>query len=472
MASLNTTRKPQLPPQGGFAPPRFEESNTHRTHEGAPAAYINPELALRRSVCSCLLWEKEFYEDGEDIATRITNLVHQVPLNVAADLAVDVRSHFNLRHVPLLIAAAICGGKHNSREVGDTIANVIQRADELSEFLAVYAKVNGVKPGNMKKKLSVQARRGIAMAFRKFDEYQLSKYDRHGPIRLRDALFLSHAKPVDDAQAALWAKLVDNTLPSPDTWEVALSAGADKKETFTRLITEKKIGYLALLRNLRNMAEAGVDETLVREAILERRGAHRVLPFRYTAAARAVPNMSMALNQALLACIKELPVLPGRTVVLVDVSGSMDAPLSSKSDLTRMDAAATLAAVIHGDVAAYSFSEGLAGPIQSEGGLNAVTAIINSQRHSSTYLGQAVSQLDTYADEGPGVIERSTTERLIVITDEQSHDHVAPPRNFERCYMINVASAKHGVGYGEGWTHIDGFSEQVIRFIHEFEGLT
>lgn len=135
-----------------------------------------------------------------------------------------------------------------------------------------------------------------------------------------------HAKPKDDAQAAIWKQLVDGTLPAPDTWEVALSGGADKRETFDRMLREGTLGYLALLRNLRNMVEAGVDMQLVRDAVLARKGgANRVLPFRYVAAARVVPQLEPVIDQALQAAISELPALPGRTVVLVDVSGSMDA---------------------------------------------------------------------------------------------------------------------------------------------------
>src|SRR5262249_37708050 len=159
--------------------------------------------------------------------------------------------------------------------------------------------------------------------------------------------------PRYEAQTALWKQVAERTLASPDTWEVALSAGADKRETFERLLAERKLGYLALLRNLRNMDQAGVDEALVTEAILARRGAGRVLPFRYVAAARAAPRFERWLDEALMETVLEGPVFDGRTVVLVDVSGSMDWKLSAKSDLSRMDAAATLASVIPGDVRVF-----------------------------------------------------------------------------------------------------------------------
>ena len=115
--------------------------------------------------------------------------------------------------------------------------------------------------------LSGQVKKGLAAAFPKFDEYQLAKYDRGGPIKLRDVLFLCHAKPRDGAQAAMWKKLIAGTMITPDTWEVALSAGTDKREAWERLLREQKLGALALLRNLRNMHEAGVSDKLVASAL-------------------------------------------------------------------------------------------------------------------------------------------------------------------------------------------------------------
>lgn len=417
------------------------------THQGAPAARMTAEQALRRSVLACLLWECEFYEDGQDIAARIEALADEVDAQVLADLAVEARSQFHLRHVPLLLTLALA--KRGGPIVSDTVERVIQRADELTELLAIYWR-GGKRP------VSKQLKVGLARALRKFDAYQLAKYDRANPVRLRDVMFLTHAKPKDDAQAEVWAKLAANELESPDTWEVALSAGADKKETFERLIREGNLGYLALLRNLRNMADAGCDADLVRDAIIARRnGAERVLPFRFVAAARATPQFEPAIDQALSEAIAGLPALPGKTVVLVDVSGSMDERLSQRSDLKRIDAAAALASVINGDLRVFSFSHQVV-EVPARRGMAGVDAVIRSQPHGGTYLGQAVTAINA----------QTAYDRLIVITDEQSADVVPAPKGLG--YMINVASARHGVGYGP-WVHIDGFSEAVLRFIGEHE---
>lgn len=423
--------------------------STETTHEGAPAfPHFTPLQQLRRSVMSCLLWEREFYEDGQTIAERIEDLAGKVGPRELGALAIEARSKFNLRHAPLLLLAVLAKTGRGTSVVSETIAETIQRADELSEFLAIYWR-KGKTP------VSKQVKLGLAKAFQKFDAYRLAKYNRDGAIKLRDVLFLIHAKPKDKEQEALWKKLADGTLPAPDTWEVALSGGADKKATWERLIREEQLGYLALLRNLRNMTQADVDEALIREAIEARRGARRVLPFRYVAAARVCPQLEPSIDKALLAAIEELPALPGKTIVLVDVSGSMNERLSAKSDMKRIDAAAALASIIRGDLRVITFSQ-RAVEVPARRGMAGIDAVINSQPHSSTYLGQAVTAVNALPH-----------DRLIVITDEQSHDLVPDPVA-KRAYMINVASAKNGVGYGR-WTHVDGFSENVIRFIHQAE---
>lgn len=418
------------------------------THGGAPAfPHLSAYQQLRRSVLSCLLWENEFYESGQTIGDRIVSLAAQVTPQELACLAVEARTTHNLRHVSLLLAVELA--RKGGPLVGDTIPQVIQRADELSEFLTLYWR-KGKTP------IAKQVKRGLAAAFQKFGAYALAKYDREKAIRLRDVLFLVHAKPKDEAQAAVWKQLVDGTLPAPDTWEVALSAGGDKRETFERMLRENTLGYLALLRNLRNMVDAGVDESLIRDALLARKGAEKVLPFRYVAAARAAPRLEPVIDQALSEAISTMPVLAGRTVVLVDVSGSMFTKLSGKSELMRSDAAAALASIIHGDLQVFTFSDRLV-ECPPRRGMAGVDVILRSQAHSSTNLAGAV-----------GAINQLPHDRLIVITDEQATDGRVPDPVAKHAYMINVASNKNGVGYGK-WTHIDGFSEGVLRWIGEVE---
>ena len=433
----------------------FDLARGLRTHEGAPARHISNELQLRRSVLACLLWENQFYEDGVEIAGRIAELVPKVEAERVSALAIEAREQMKLRHAPLLLVREMARHTTHRGLVAETLEGVIQRADELCEFVAIYWK-DGRVP------LSGQVKKGLAAAFPKFDEYQLAKYDRGGPIKLRDVLFLCHAKPRDDNQAAVWKKLIWGRLAVPDTWEVALSSGADKREAWTRLLSENKLGALALLRNLRNMKEAGVEDELVLSA-LPGANTQRVLPFRFLAAARYAPQWEEALEQLMLKSVAEQASrengrLTGNTVVLVDVSGSMNWALSKRSEMKRTDAAYGLAVLLReiGErVAVYSFSDHLV-EVPARRGFALRDAIEASQPHSSTRLGKAVEELN----------EKERYDRLIVITDEQAHDTVPNPKG--KGYVINVASFKNGVGYGK-WTHIDGWSESVVEYIRTLE---
>jgi len=399
-----------------------------------------------------LLWEDTFYEDGVSIAERIASLVPLVAPDTVSGMAIEARERMKLRHAPLWVVREMARQPKHKALVADTLAKVIQRADELAEFVALYWK-DGRQP------LSKQVKKGLAQAFTKFDAYQLAKYNRDGAVKLRDVLFLCHAKPKDETQERIWKQLIDGTLPSPDTWEVSLSAGKDKKATWERLLAENKLGGLALLRNLRNMAESKVDESLV-FAALDRMKTERILPFRFIAAAKHAPQWESRIERAMLKCLEGREKLPGKTVLLIDVSGSMDWEISAKSDLKRYDAAnglAILARELCEQVAIYSFSNSIV-RIPDRHGFALRDAIANSQFHGGTYLGRAVQHIN----------DNEKYDRLIVLTDEQSHDPVPNPKG--KGYIINVAAYKNGVGYG-AWTHIDGWSEAVIDYIFEYEKL-
>ena len=424
--------------------------NNLKTHEGAPARRINAEQQLRRSLMACMLWEDTFYEDGISIAERIAYLVPLVAPDTVSGMAIEARERMKLRHAPLWVVREMAKQPKHKGLVAETLSRVIQRADELAEFVALYWK-DGRQP------LSKQVKKGLAQAFTKFDAYQLAKYNRDGAVKLRDVLFLCHAKPKDKEQEAMWKQLIDGTLPVPDTWEVSLSAGKDKKATWERLLAENKLGGLALLRNLRNMAGSKVDESLV-FAALDRMKTARILPFRFIAAAKHAPQWESRIERAMLKCLEGREKLPGKTVLLIDVSGSMDWEISAKSDLKRYDAAnglAILARELCEQVAIYSFSNSVV-RIPDRRGFALRDAITNSQFHGGTWLGNAVKHINA----------SEHYDRLIVLTDEQSHDTVPNPKG--KGYVINVASYKNGVGYG-AWTHIDGWSEAVIDYIFEYE---
>jgi hypothetical protein len=405
-----------------------------------------------------MLWEDTFYENGMEITNRIAETIKRVDPALVAAIAIEARHAMKLRHVPLFIAREMARLPKHKAYVAGVLASVIERPDELTEFLAIYWK-------DKRQPLSSQVKKGLAKAFKKFNAYQLAKYNRDNSVKLRDVLFLTHPKPLDAKQEEVWKKLVDGTLESPDTWEVNLSAGKDKKETFERLIMEKKLGGLALLRNLRNMTEAKVDQSLVADAIRNMK-VERVLPFRFITAARYAPNLESPLEEAMLKAIDGLEKLKGSTLLVIDVSGSMDAPVSAKTEVTGIDAAcglAILARELSEDVAIYSFST-RAASIPPRRGFALRDAIERSQPHGGTNLW---TSLEAIQENEKGLRE---FDRVIVVTDEQSHDSrmVSTFKDVPNKYIVNVRTYRNGVGYGE-WNHIDGFSEATIAYITEFE---
>jgi len=424
------------------------------THENAKAKHIGNLAQLRRSVLACMLWENGFYESGEQIANRIKSLCHTVTAEQLSELAIEARNKYKLRHVALLLARELARHpQHNKGKlVGETIFQVIQRADELAEFLAIYWS-DGKTP------ISKQVKIGLARAFRKFNEYHFAKYNRQNAVKLRDVLLMVHPKPKNEEQSALYKKIVSKELLTPDTWEVNVSAGASKKEVFERMLIEKKLGYMALLRNLRNMSEAGADHRLIADSIVAGARKSKVLPFRFISAANHAPAFYRELDKAMQASLTGMERLPGKTIVLVDVSGSMAwERVSEKSDLKSIDAACALAGLVVGisELAeVFTFSNQVV-QVPTIEGLGIIDKIKGSQTNGGTLLGKAAATMFM-----------RDYDRLIVITDEQSHDRVPDPVKGIN-YMINVSKNQNGVGYGP-WNHVDGFSEAVIDWIREFE---
>jgi 60 kDa SS-A/Ro ribonucleoprotein len=480
-------------------------------HGGSISSRFTPEQELRRTVMSCMLWEDNFYENGERVADRIAKLIEQVPLPVAVRIAREASQKMYLRHVPLFMTALIAkyhsgpkGQKNvptppsSAGMISELVTDVVTRVDSIMELISLIGTVNNLplkrKSGDtttktVRKALSAQIRKGLAKAFLKFDEYQFAKYQQNNSnlaVSLKDAYFLVHPqdrgtnaeqrelynKIVGWKKDKKWEKKVGKNkdkirdlelqekiaLSVPNTWEARLSAGENSKEVFTNLLQEEKLGYMALLRNLRNMQKAEVDENLIRDAILKRKGAHRVLPFRYLKAAQFAPGMFQEIDTSFKACIENLPKLPGKTLAMIDVSGSMIGDkVSEKSDMDRLDAAATLAAVIPSDrLDIYTFSSKCV-QVPTIRGLALIDRIKTSQVNGSTQLGHALSSIDA-----------SKYDRIIIVTDEQATDRVVLPP-VANGYVINVGVYQNGLQYKKNWIAISGFSENVFAYIHEYE---
>lgn len=417
-----------------------------------PVRQIDNEQKLVRMTLASLLWEDNFYVDGVTHAQALASLVAKTNADFVANLAMAARSQFKLRHVPLLLARELA---RKSALKAETLASIIQRPDELGEFVSIYWK-------DKKQPLANQVKKGLALALGKFNEYQLAKWDKNSAaVRLRDVLFLTHAKPTSPAQAELFRKLAEDKLEVPNTWETRLSAGEDKKETFEDLMATKQLGALAFLRNLRNMVQAGIPEADIRSygATIN---VERALPFRYIAAARIMPQFEDMLEDMMLRSLATHKKLPGKTKLFLDVSSStFRTPVSSKSDLTRQDAILALGMLcreICEDVEIYSFS-GNAMRIAPRHGFALADAVKTSQGCSGTDINRSLSSFANVS-----------ADRIIIMTDEQSTSRVVAPSRYgaEKGYIINVGSYKNGINSGE-WETITGFSEAVIDYIQAIE---
>ena len=423
-------------------------AQVHSTHEGAPAKRITDVQQLRRTLMACLLWEDTFYEEGESVAARLASYAVSLPWHDVAAAAVEARTVHGLRHAPMfLLVSALQRPAAERPTWEETFVACCTRADDLTESLAMYWK-NGRKP------IAASFKRGLAEAFKKFDHYALSKYNRDNAIKLRDVLRIAHPKADTPEQGALWKSIIDGSIASPDTWEVALSGGADKGETFTRLLSEQKLGALALVRNLRNMLQANVSRDLITQA-LDAMKVQRVWPYQFIAAAKHAPLLEPALERAMLRSLQELPKLRGRTVLVVDRSGSMNSPLSSRSQLRRMEAAAGLAILLREvceECTVLQFDDHV-DVVPARRGFALRDAL--GQPRGGTYTERAKAQADALG-----------YERIIIITDEQSAQPLSKPKG--KGYVLNISTERNGIGYG-AWQHIDGWSEHVVRYLLALE---
>ncbi len=369
---------------------RFAKQVTN--YEGATAYALSPEMELYTSVVTWSLSDS-FYEKNEARLTRVRQLMAKCGPLFVGKLAVYARNKMYLRSVPLVLAAELAKLHSGDNLVARVTDGVIGRADEITELLACYELLNERKGPKKLNRLSKQLQKGLSTAFNRFDEYQFAKYNRDGAIKMRDALFLVHPKAKDDLQQALFNKIAADTLQTPYTWETELSAlgqqafenDAAKTAAFRskweELIDSGKLGYMALLRNLRNIQEAGVSYSHFSKVCAVLADAEQVakakqFPFRYLAAYRELINPAVtkmpargivgkstalagsnagytgelldALEKAVQASAANIKGFNHQTRVLLacDVSGSMQTPVSANSKVLLYDVGLMLAMLL------------------------------------------------------------------------------------------------------------------------------
>ena len=451
---------------------KFEEEQLAGGY-GAKAAKQSNISLLRRVVLANLLWENVAYVDGISVANEIKRLIPLCNAEDIYNLALEARLMQKLRHTPLFIAVEMCKYPEHKLFVKDLLPKIITRADMLTDFLAIYWK-------DKKCPICNQAKKGLEAAFHNFNEYKLAKYDRDSAIKLRDVMFLVHAKPKNEYEEALFKKVADRTLKTPETWEVMLSRGDDKKETWTKLITEKKIGGLAMLRNISNMQKADVERSIIKQG-LENLKSSMLLPLDFWKAAKMNDAFSRDIEDAMLEAYKNLPKIPGKTLFIVDVSGSMGYLTSGNSQFNRMDQACAMALLAANQCEDYELvatagNDGLRKNASEwikypKRGFDLANQIMDTRKNiggGGIFTRQCLEWCkDTFKDK--------SFDRIIIFSDSQDCDYPTKriPKPFGKYnYIVDVSANKKGVNYKGVWTaEISGWSEHFLTYIAALEGL-
>lgn len=440
---------------------------------GALAAKQSNVALLRRAVLANLLWEDVAYMDGQSVAEEIQRLIPLCPAEDVYHIALEARAMQKLRHTPLFLAVEMCKYPKHKMFVQDLLPQIITRADMLTDFLAIYWK-DGKKP------IANQAKKGLAQAFHNFNEYKLAKYDRDAAIKLRDVMFLCRPKPKNQYEQDLFKKVANRTLAVPETWEVMLSTGKDKKESWTKLITEGKIGGLAMLRNIANMRKANVDRRVINEG-LEKLKSSMLLPLDFLKANKMNPEFRGQIEDAMLSSYANLPKLKGKTLFIVDVSGSMRASMSTKSGFNRQDAACAMAMLAANQCEDYEIvctagndydrigaHEHIMYPQRGFG----IFSQIEDTRNRIGYGGIFTRQCLEWCEKK---FKGQNFDRIIVFSDSQDcdYDTKKTPKPFGTYnYICDVSAHTKGVNYNGVWSaEISGFSEHFITFIAAMEGI-
>lgn len=298
---------------------------------GGEAYQETPQLEFVSLLLTSFV-QDQFYRKESDVITRVKGLLGALDKKFAAKAAIYARNEFGMRSISHVVAGEIAGTVHGTDWGKSFFDKVIRRPDDMTEILAYYyANYGKTEPNALKK--------GFASALQRFDAYQLAKYRKEGQaVSLVDVVNIAHPKPTDAITL-----LVQDKLRNVDTFEAKLSEAGKvdaedvdeaKNAAWRDLILERKIGYFALLRNLRNIVEQTPDvlpialELLTDQKLIKK---SLVLPFRYLTALQeirqlngpGVQNVLMAINKAVDIATSNVPKFDGKTLVVLDESGSM-----------------------------------------------------------------------------------------------------------------------------------------------------
>lgn len=322
------------------------------TNRSGHAAYkIDDRTKLMTMALTSMLGEPKFYGDNtNDLIKLAESMCKSGDGEFVAKMAVWARTKGNLRsvsHALMAVAAHHCGGKTFIRPAARAIASM--RGDDGTEILASFLSLYG-------KPINHALMRGIRDALEHETPFEVAKYQsRNRSVKLRDTLRLTHPNAATPETEDAMGGCIAGTLPFPKSWETELSERGNTKEVWDELISEHKIPFMAALRNLRNMLNVGANVDPILDMISDRDAVarSRQLPFRFYSAYRELVNAGLAstkvvraLDAAITHACRNADRLAGRTAVLIDRSGSMDCRISAKSQVSCIDVAGVLGAMV------------------------------------------------------------------------------------------------------------------------------
>jgi len=306
-------------------------SGSKTTNSAGGEAYdASPELKMV-SILLTSFANDQYYRSANETFEELKTLLKVIDPLFAAKACIFARTEFGMRSISHVLAAELSKTAAGKEWTKRFYEKVIYRPDDMIEILS-YLKAN-------KMKMSNAMRRGFALAFQKFDSYQIAKYkSERKEIKLVDVVNMVRPIPTEATTA-----LIKGTLKPAATWETKLTIAGQtanskeekdvlKKDAWINLIESGKIGYMALLKNLRNIIQQAPEiiskacELLIDEKRIKK---SLVLPFRYSTAAQELYKVEnsreviIALNKAVETACNNVPKFPGKTLIAIDVSGSM-----------------------------------------------------------------------------------------------------------------------------------------------------
>lgn len=455
---------------------KFNNTATIKTtnKEGHVAYRMKDKEKLITQVLTSFFNESKFYGDNSKEMIETIQRVIKTDPQFVSKLAVFARREFNMRSVAHVLTGFLAHESEGKPYARETIRGISLRGDDVTEIMSFYLNTFG-------KPIPNSVRNGICDVLKTFDEYTLAKYKGDGKgVKMRDLLCLCRPKPKDAEQEAMWKRCLEGTLETPLTWETELSKNGNNKKTWEGLINSGKVGYMALLRNLRNIIEAkpnNIEKVLNR--IEDPVAVHKSkqLPFRFLSAYKNLPpsagsRVYDALESAVEASIENMPRLSGTTVIAVDVSGSMSGHVSAKSEILCCEIGMLLGLIANkmcDNSIFYTFNNSISKqPISSRNGI-LHTTVHEARASGGTAMGLPFGKM---------LADRVDADRIIIISDNQCNSGIwgKPVQMLADQYRRESGNDiwVHAIdlqGYGTQQFHgpktniISGWSEKVFDFI-------